>query len=219
MKNHRVVIVDDDADIREGLYAWLSQDYLIEAFDSSESLLSAINDFNFEDSVTTCLLLDFQMPGMNGVELQKTLKQINIEFPIIFMSGNAHQSDVIDAWHEGAVDFILKPFEPKIITASLERLFALIREKEKYVKPTADHNISSDLPITQREAQVLLLLGKGHEQQEVAEILGLSLRTVKMYRTFLKNKLNLHTLMELGRYCDKHQLSIENLAMLGRTLD
>ena len=219
MKNHRVIIVDDDVDIRDGLYAWLSQDYLVETFDSSESFLNAINDFDFEDGLATCLLLDFQMPGMNGLELQKTLKQINVEFPIIFMSGNAHQSDVIDAWHEGAIDFILKPFTPAKISTSLEKLFNTARQNQVKIKPPRSDQSQINLPITQREAQVLLLLGKGHEQQEVAKILGLSLRTVKMYRTFLKNKLNLHTLMELGRYYDKHQTSVEKSAMLQQLLD
>lgn len=214
MKNHRVIIVDDDIDIRDGLHSWLSQDYLVEAFDSSESFLNAINDFQFEDGLSTCILLDFQMPGMNGVELQQTLKQINVEFPIIFMSGNANQSDVIDAWHEGAVDFILKPFAPGKISASLEKLFATAQQIQANTKASERDQNQLSPPITQREAQVLLLLGKGHEQQDVAEILGLSLRTVKMYRAFLKNKLNLHTLMELGRYYDKHQLSIKKIAML-----
>lgn len=214
MKNHKVIIVDDDIDIRDGLHAWLSQDYLVEAFDSSESFLNAINDFQFEDGLSTCILLDFQMPGMNGVELQQALKQINVEFPIIFMSGNANQSDVIDAWHEGAVDFILKPFSPGKISASLEKIFASAQIIQANTKPSESDQKQLNLPITQREAQVLLLLGKGHEQQEVAEILGLSLRTVKMYRAFLKNKLNLHTLMELGRYYDKHQFAIKKIAML-----
>lgn len=212
MNNHRVIIVDDDADIRDGLQAWLSQDYLVEAFDSADSFLAAINNFDFEDHIPSCILLDFQMPIMNGVELQKTLKQIHCEFPIIFMSGNAHQSDVIDAWHEGAVDFILKPFEPRKMSAALEKLFASAKRLQDSLQSQSNSVPPIDPPITQREAQVLLLLGKGHEQQEVAEILGLSLRTVKMYRTFLKNKLNLHTLMELGRYYDKHQLSIEKIA-------
>lgn len=212
MKKNRVIVVDDDLDVRDGLEAWLSQDYQVEKFDSAEAFLSAIHDFDFEDGVPTCILLDFQMPGMNGVELQQNLKQINVEFPIIFMSGNAQQSDVIDAWHQGAVDFILKPFAPGKISSSLENLFAAALQNQEQLKHSTVEQTEIHLPITQREAQVLLLLGKGHEQQEVAEILGLSLRTVKMYRTFLRNKLNLHTLMELGRYCDKHQTSIEKLA-------
>jgi FixJ family two-component response regulator len=212
MIKNRVIIVDDDLDVRDGLEAWLNQDYQVANFDSAESLLSAITNFDFEDRVPTCILLDFQMPGMNGVELQHNLKQINIEFPIIFMSGNAKQSDVIDAWHGGAVDFILKPFTPGKISSSLDKLFTVAKLNQVKNKSSVENQIQIDLPITQREAQVLLLLGKGHEQQEVAEVLGLSLRTVKMYRTFLRNKLNLHTLMELGRYYDKHQTSIEKIA-------
>ena len=204
--------MDDDLDVRDGLEAWLTQDYQVANFDSAESLLSAITNFDLEDGVPTCILLDFQMPGLNGVELQLNLKQINIEFPIIFMSGNAKQSDVIDAWHGGAVDFILKPFTPGKISSSLEKLFTTAKLNQAKNKSSVENQREINIPITQREAQVLLLLGKGHEQQEVAEILGLSLRTVKMYRTFLRNKLNLHTLMELGRYCDKHQSSIEKLA-------
>ena len=91
MNNHRVIIVDDDIDIRDGLHAWLSPDYLVVTFENAESFLGAVNNFNFDDGIATCILLDFQMPGINGVELQQTLKHINFEFPIIFMSGNAHQ--------------------------------------------------------------------------------------------------------------------------------
>jgi FixJ family two-component response regulator len=212
MIKNRVIIVDDDLDVREGLEAWLNQDYQVDNFDSAESFLSALSNFDVEDGVPTCILLDFQMPGMNGVELQQNLKHLNIEFPIIFMSGNAKQSDVIDAWHGGAVDFVLKPFTPAKISSSLDKLFTIVKQSQVKLKSSPDNQLQIDLPITQREAQVLLLLGKGHEQQEVAEILGLSLRTIKMYRSFLRNKLNLHTLMDLGRYYDKYQASIEQLA-------
>ena len=214
MKNSRVIIVDDDPDLRESLQAWLSQDYLVTAFDSAESFLLAIKDFDFEDGLPTCIVLDFKMPGMNGVELQKTLKEINVEFPIIFMSGNALQSDVIDAWQEGAVNFILKPFAASKISDALQRLFSKINLQQRDKRDVLDIATTIDLPINQREAQVLLLLGKGCQQYEVAEILGLSLRTVKMYRASIKEKLKLYTLMEVGRYYDKHQLSIEKIAML-----
>jgi FixJ family two-component response regulator len=212
MKNSRVIIVDDDSDLRESLNAWLSQDYLVEAFDSAESFLLAIKDFRFEDGIATCIALDFKMPGMNGVELQKTLKEINVEFPIIFMSGNALQADVIDAWQEGAVNFILKPFAASKISDAIQRLFTTVNQHHKDKRDAPDKTSNIELSINQREAQVLLLLGKGCQQYEVAEILGLSLRTVKMYRASIKEKLQLHTLMELGRYYDKHQSSIEQIA-------
>lgn len=209
MKNARVIIVDDDRGVRESLQNWLSQDYLTQCFDSAESFLEAINDFAFEDGIATCLLLDFQMPGMTGVELQSALKQINVEFPIIFMSGNAGQANIIDAFRGGAINFILKPYTASQISTALTELF----QRTQTLKASFTENkTANQLPITAREAQVLWLLGKGYQQAEVAQILGLSLRTIKMYRTFLKNKLNLNTLMELARYCDQHHLAIKKLA-------
>ncbi len=212
MKNARVIIVDDESDIREGLQDWLSRDYLVRTFDSAESFLSAFNDFEFEDGIPSCILLDFQMPGMTGVELQTNLKLMNAEFPIIFMSGNAQQADIIDAWHGGAIDFILKPFTANQVSDKLANLFNSTHANREVTNRVIGNETIIDIPISQREAQVLLLLGQGHQQTEVAQMLGLSLRTVKMYRTSLKNKLNLNTLMELARYHDEHRLSILKIA-------
>ena len=213
MKNSKVIIVDDDPNIRDALHAWLSRNYIVQGFDSAESLLSAINNHNFDfnDGIPTCILLDFQMPGMTGVELQCTLKEMNLAFPILFMSGNALQADVIDAWHGGAVDFILKPFGGKDVSAILTKLFSDAEKISASQASVAEEITFINIPITQREAQVLQLLGRGYQQKEVAYILELSLRTVKMYRANLKDKLALNNLVDLTKYCDKHQLSIEKI--------
>lgn len=211
MKSARVISVDDESDVRDGLDAWLSTDYQTVAFESAESFLTAIHDFDFEDGVPTCMLLDFQMLGMDGVALQSTLKQINIEFPIIFMSGNAKQGDIINAWHGGAIDFILKPFTAHQVSHCLKTIFSKVEQSRHTEKISQNHDFLN-IAITQREAQVLLLLGQGYQQSDVALKLGISVRTVKMYRNFLKNKLQLNTLMELARYCDKHRISIRDIA-------
>lgn len=210
MKNYRVIIVDDDFDLRDSLREWLSNEYIIQCFESAETFLQAIQDFEFEDGIPSCILLDYQMTGMSGIELQSALKEINFEFPIVFMSGNAQQSTIIEAWRGGAIDFVLKPFTAHQISDSLKKLFTQL-EKLKTKSSSLD-SVSVDIPITPREAEVLLLLSQGHQQAEVAQLLGLSLRTIKMYRTFLKNKLNLNTLMELARFCDLHKESIKKIA-------
>jgi len=211
MKKARVIIVDDEPDVREGLQVWLSHDYETIPFASAELFLKAIHEFEFEDDFPTCMLLDFEMPSMNGVELQSILKQINIEFPIIFMSGNAKQADIINAWHGDAIDFMLKPFTSQQVGDCLAKAFVKAEKNKNNITNQSELNPLT-AGITQREAQVLMLLGKGYQQSEVAYKLGISLRTVKMYRTFLKNKLNLNTLMELARLFDKHQVAIEKIA-------
>lgn len=179
MNIERIVIVDDERIIRESLRGWFLPTFEVFCFDSSERFLDSLNQFDFEDGNPTCMLLDFQMPGMNGVELQQTLKSLNVEFPIIFMSGNARQVDIIDAWHGGAVDFILKPFNANQISQALLTQFDRLKQRRNHENKAKDELTHTVVPITKREAEVLLLLGKGLQQNEVARILGISLRTVK----------------------------------------
>lgn len=207
----KVIIVDDEPIILAGLENWLSRHYKILGFESAESFIEAFNQFGFNDGLPTCLLLDFQLPGINGVELQTSLKRMNNEFPIIFMSGNAQQKDIIDAWRGGAVDFILKPFTTKQITDTLDHQFKQIdglSKSRQYSKLQAQINI----PISKREAEVLLLLGNGYQQMEVAQTLGISIRTVKMYRSYLKEKLSLDTLADLAKFCNQYEDLIEKIA-------
>lgn len=208
---HKVIIVDDEPIILAGLENWLSRDYKTLSYDCAETFLEAFNQFEFEDGLPTCILLDFQMPGMTGIELQASLRAMNAEFPIIFMSGNAHQTDIIGAWRGGAVDFILKPFTPTQVTEALEKQFDVIRQLTVHQPKLATTSIIS-IPITKREAEVLLLLGNGYQQLDVAQALDISIRTVKMYRSNLKEKLGLDTLADLAKYCNQYEISIEAIA-------
>lgn len=212
MKCSRVIIVEDDSSLRLSLAEWLSKEYLISQFESAESLLKAIYDFQFEDGIPTCILLDFQMTGMNGVELQNQLCKMNIEFPIIFMSGNAQQADVIDAWHGGAIDFLLKPFASEKLNNALTEIFLKCKEIKSHLPPAIEKNSLIDIPITRREAEVLLLLGEGYRQHEIAERLNISIRTIKWHRASIKHKLNLNTLVEIARYCDEYRHSLDHIA-------
>jgi FixJ family two-component response regulator len=212
MKNSLVIIVEDDAALRQGLTDWLSHDHEIASFESAEDFLAALNDFEFEYGIPTCMLLDFQMPGMTGVALQSELKLLNIEFPIIFMSGNAQQADIIEAWRGGAIDFLLKPFAGSDVSNILNALFMKAAQLKLEAAETPVITLPVDLPITHREAEVLLLLGKGHRQSEAAKMLNITLRTIKMHRANLKDKLALNTLFELTRFCDAHQSAIEKIA-------
>jgi FixJ family two-component response regulator len=150
------------------------------------------------------------MPGMNGVELQTRLREMQIAYPIIFTSGNAQQADIIDAWHGGATDFLLKPFTGAKVSEVLQTLF----EKSNAIPLSAssETNHATSTPISQREAQVLLLLGQGCRQHEIADTLNITLRTVKWHRASIKNKLGLNTLVEIARYCDQHQSLIQQTA-------
>jgi FixJ family two-component response regulator len=148
---------------------------------------------------------------MTGVALQSELKLLNLEFPIIFMSGNAQQADIIEAWRGGAIDFLLKPFSGSDVSNVLNALFIKAAQLKLEATEEPVTNLPMDISMTHREAEVLLLLGKGHRQGEVAKMLNITLRTVKMHRANLKDKLGLNTLFELTRFCDAHQSAIEKI--------
>jgi FixJ family two-component response regulator len=217
MSKNRVIVIDDEADVREGLHVWLAPNYEVLSFACAQSFLASITDACGDDAPPTCLLLDFQMPGMNGVELQTQIKRLNMAYPIIFMSGAANQSDIIDAWRGGANDFILKPFTTQDIDSVLAEAFSLANPI--WSRRTSVQSIQQDQPkkaltITRREAQVLHCFGKGMQQSEIAEMLGVSIRTVKMYRASLKEKHGLTTLVDIGAYCEINRKAIDRIAMI-----
>ena len=210
MNQFRVILVEDDAALRASLTDWLSKEYLVTQFESAEDLLGALDNFDFEDGTSTCILLDFQMPGMNGIELQTKLREMNVDLPVIFTSGNAQQADIIDAWHGGASDFLLKPFTGEKVSQVLQALFQQSNAMKLAAVSIPATNPSISIPISKREAQVLLLLGKGYRQHEIADTLNITLRTVKWHRASIKNKLGLNTLVEIALYCDRYKSLIED---------
>lgn len=212
IKNQRIIIVDDEPVILNSLRELLSNDYETLFFTSAEEFLAAFANFDFEDGKPSCILLDFQMPGMNGIELQASLQQMNIEFPLIFMSGNAQQKDIINAWHEGAKDFVLKPFTADQILEAISKQFLNLHRSLTNKIVSIEYKEPFTISISKREAEVLLMLGKGLPQLEVSKRLGITLRTIKMHRFHLKEKLNLNTLIELARFCDQHQEKIKQIA-------
>jgi FixJ family two-component response regulator len=212
MNKPKILLVEDDIAIQEAFIALLSDVYQIECFNSAEDFLDVLNDFGFKKEVSTCIVLDFQLPGITGVELQKLLAEKGVSLPILFISGNAKQIDIIDAWHGGAADFLLKPFSGPQLSETLKVLFQKFENANISTALTIPKTKSSTIPISQREAQVLLLLGEGYRQYQIAEMLNVTLRTIKWHRSNIKDKLDLKTLAELGRYCDEHRSSLERLA-------
>lgn len=210
MTKKRLAIIDDDADVREGLGAWLSKDFNVVTYESAESFLRAPDGATDVD----CLLLDLRMPGVNGLELQAQLAERDFTAPIIFMSGDAQKADILSAWRSGAANFILKPFSAEELNDALEKAMS---RASLQLGDAAPGPAVPDLPITRREAQVLLLLGEGLQQQDVAKRLGISLRTVKMYRSFLSDKLGLSSLVEIGQFHARHRDLIKRMAQADAT--
>lgn len=187
-----IYLVDDDEALRDSL-VWLleSQGFKVAAFASGEDFLKAWRpDFN------GCLLLDVRMPGISGLELHERLKAQYCTLPIIFITGHGDVPMAVAALKKGAVDFIEKPFND----AELLRLVSqcLAKEQESRARRRQDAEVSRRLDqLTQREREVLDLIIIGKLNKQIADVLGISIKTVEVHRARVMEKMAAQSLAEL----------------------
>jgi len=187
-----VYVVDDDASTRE-LLAWLMQRDGIasEVFADARSFLKA-----YRSDFPGVLVLDLNMPGMSGLDLQQHLNTHGVFLPIIFLSGRADIPDAVRAVKEGAIDFIEKPFDYKRVVSLVED--CLRRDTEVRSVQERKRAVCERLAqLTQREREVLDLVVAGRMNREIAEKLEISIKTVEAHRAKIMEKLEVDSVAEL----------------------
>jgi two-component system response regulator FixJ len=187
-----VYIVDDDEAVRDGLGKLMESIHLkVETFESAQEFLDS-----YEAPNPGCLLLDVRMPGMSGVKLQDTLTERNIMLPIIFISGHGDLPMAVEAVKKGAVDFIEKPVGDQVL---LDRVQEALAKDAQIRQRQAERQIVLDRLelLTNRERQVLDLMGEGKPSKTIAFELDLSRKTVEVHRAHVMGKLNAESLAEL----------------------
>ena len=188
-----VYVVDDDSSTRE-LLSWLMKRHGLAAqlFPDARSFLAAYA----ANAKPGCLIVDLNMPGMNGLDLQQYLKANGVVMPVIFLSGRADVPKAVRAVREGAIDFIEKPFDYKRVVALVED--CLRRETEAREARERQRALSARLAqLTQREREVMELVVAGRMNREIAEALDISIKTVEAHRSRLMEKLEVGSLAEL----------------------
>jgi len=201
MQTAVVYLVDDDPDIRDSLSLWVESIGLqIQSFESAEGFLN-----QYSPEPPACLILDVVMPMMSGLELQDELAKRKIQIPIIFISGNAKIADSSKAFRAGAVDFIEKPYDLKLLMARIhEALKNEIQYRNKLLEK--DQNQAFFDCLTGREKQILQLIVSNHSSKEAANILAISNRTVEAHRARIMSKLHAKNITELVAMVYDHAL-------------
>jgi FixJ family two-component response regulator len=187
-----VFVVDDDGSTRE-LLSWLMKhnDLAVEVFADARAFLKT-----YRAEYPGCLVLDLNMPGMSGLDLQLYLKEHGVVLPVIFLSGRADIPKAVQAVREGALDFLEKPFDYR-------RVVELVREcleRDRLERGARDRKrvVCERLrQLTQREREVLDLVVAGKLNREVAEALDISIKTVEAHRAKFMEKLEVSTVAEL----------------------
>ncbi|MCH7742335.1 MAG: response regulator transcription factor [Proteobacteria bacterium] len=189
-----VYVVDDDDAVRDSLKVLLESDGLnTQVYASGREFMDSYNDY-----MPGCLLLDVQLPDMNGLEIQLELVNNQIKLPIIIITGYADVPIAVKALKAGAVDFIEKPFSDDRILASVRHALQIgdrnLREQASLTETKAKLE-----RLTDRERQVLEQLVVGRLNKVIAFELGISARTVEIHRARIMEKMEARSLAHLVR--------------------
>jgi len=195
MTNEQTVfIVEDDAAVRDSLGLLLGlQGFRTQSFSCAEDFLRIS-----QPSWAGCLLLDVRMPGMNGLELQESLRRQGLALPVIIMTAHGDITTVRTALKSGAVDFLEKPVDPAALLAAVRTALDAdaARRRTALEAEGARQRLSV---LTARERQVMELVAKGCHNREIAETLGISPRTVEVHKARVMEKLQVQSVPELVR--------------------
>jgi len=199
MKNMSTVfLIDDDPGVRKMLEMSLStHGFSVQAFSNAESFL----DSNLTD-LAGCILLDYEMPGMNGLELQKVLLEKEVNIPIIFVTAHADVPKSVEALKAGALDFLEKPFSQEALVASIKQAFATDEEMRQNRELQALYQKRFER-LTEREFEIMQMLIEGsanHSSKTIAEKLNISPRTIEHPRMRILDKTEAHSVAELVKF-------------------
>ena len=191
-KRGTVYVVDDDEAVRDSVQ-WLleGQDFRVRSFESSEVFLA-----RYDPREVACLIVDIRMDGMSGLELQDRLIERKSPLPIAFITGHGDVPLAVDTMKKGALDFIQKPFNEQQLVPLVERMLEQARANfaEHQQAASRDALLSK---LTGREAQVLERIVAGRLNKQIADDLGISIKTVEAHRANIMEKLNANTVADL----------------------
>ena len=188
-------VVDDDEALRDSM-TWMLEGntYKVATYESAEAFLRVISP-----AMAGCVVLDVRMPGMNGLELFEELGRRRCTLPVVFITGHGDVPMAVSALKKGAVDFIEKPFSEADMLRLIEQCLTLERDNRDKRLQEADTVRRLD-HLTQREREVLELIIIGKLNKQIADVLGISIKTVEVHRARVMEKMGVNSLAELVQH-------------------
>jgi two-component system response regulator FixJ len=189
-----IYLVEDDDAVRDSLQMVLeSVGHRVEAFANADRFMAA-----YTPELAGCLVLDIRMPGMNGMELQRKLNELNSILPIIFVTGHGDVPMAVEAMQQGAVDFVQKPYREQELLDKITQALAL-DEKNRDSLLQRQSILQRMQELTPRELDVMKLMVEGKANKVIAIDLEISQRTVEIHRARVMDKISANSLAHLVR--------------------
>ncbi len=196
-----VFIVDDDAAVRDSLTLMIEQAGIrVQSFENAKAFLNA-----YQPNFFGCAIIDVQMPGMDGLQLQDELSWRKILLPVIFLTGHGDIPMSVKAIKSGAIDFLTKPVIREKLLICVRAAFA--EAKKRISDFTQNQEIATCLTkLTRREREVMLLAVQGRSNKEIGSCLGISFRTVEIHKSKIMQKTGANNLLDLARIARESEL-------------
>jgi FixJ family two-component response regulator len=193
-----VFVVDDDRSIRESLSNLIrSAGFNVQTFPSAQAFLTSRRP-----DAPSCLVLDVQLPGLSGLDLQQELAKVHCQIPIIFLTGHGDIPMTVQAMKAGAVEFLTKPFRDQELLDAIQQALARDRHaREQRAQSEALRRRYGAL--TPREREVMALVVAGLLNKQIAAALGTSEASVKVHRQHVMAKMGAGSLAALVRMADR----------------
>ncbi|MCE1251571.1 MAG: response regulator [Comamonadaceae bacterium] len=193
-------IVDDDADVRDGL-AWLfdSRGWPVRAWASGTELLAAARA-RAPDWGLAVVLLDMRMEPLSGPLTFEQIKALGCPWPVLFLTGHGDVGSAVEAVKNGAWDFLEKPFQDNLLVDRVEQAMLMLQAQTQ-AQREAQRLRQALACLSPREREVLGELIQGHYNKTIAEHLGITARTVEFHRANIFEKMGVESAIELA-----HQL-------------
>ena len=198
MKDEFVVrVVDDDKDALEAVCFMIA----CEGFDVRT--YSSAMDFLHDDmpSMPGCVILDVRMPDMSGLELFEELRKRRYEQPVIFLSGHGDIEMAVEALHEGASDFLVKPVNGDKLISAIKKVHASIADERMGLRDEKSLKLKWD-GLTEREKEIARYVAEGWMNKTIACEFGISVRTVEVHRARALQKIGLHDSAQIKRFLE-----------------
>jgi FixJ family two-component response regulator len=193
-----VFVVDDDPSIRKALGRLLRAEWL-----QGRAFSSAVEFLEFErPDAPACLVLDLQMPVLDGLELQKSLSEGHIALPIIFITGHGDIPTSVRAMKAGAVDFLAKPFDVEALLQAVHQALEQDRRDRQRRSSITDIRARADA-LSRREREVFEYVVAGMPNKKIARRLEIKEKTVKVHRGHVMQKMQAGSLAELARMAER----------------